>query len=61
MIVMIIMTRLSSLVMVYGVVVETVCLLVTCSFKVTGMLASLNQCLLCDHCTVAFVAWTKNQ
>lgn len=43
MIVMIIITRLSSLLMLYGVVMETACLLVTRSFKVTGMLASLNQ------------------
>lgn len=61
MIVMIIMTRLSSLAMLYGVVVETVCLLVTHSFKVTRMLASLNQRLLYDHCTVALVTWTKNR
>ena len=60
-IVMIIMTRLSSLEMVYGVVVETGCLLVTRSFKVTGMLASLNQRLFCDHCLVALVTWTKNK
>ncbi|KAI5246348.1 Potassium Voltage-Gated Channel Subfamily F Member 1 [Manis pentadactyla] len=31
------------------------------SEKVTGMLASPHQRLLCDCCTVAFVTWTKNQ
>lgn len=61
MIVMIIITRVSSLAMVHSVVVETACLLVTRSFKVTGMLASPHQRLLCDCCTVAFVTWTKNQ
>lgn len=60
MIAMIIMMRLSSLAMLYGVVVETACVLVTHSFKVTRMLAFLNQRLFYDHCTVALVTWTKN-
>lgn len=49
-IVMIIMTRLSSLALVYGVVVETPSLLGTHSFKATGMLASLNQGLITAQC-----------
>lgn len=45
MIVTIIMTRLSLLAVVFSVVVETACLLVTHSVKVTRMLASLSSCL----------------
>lgn len=59
--VMIIMTRLSSLAVAYGVVVETECLEGTRFFKVAGTLASLNQCLLHDRCTVALETRTKNR
>lgn len=61
MIVTIVMTRLSSLAVVCGVVVATACLLVTHSVKITRMLASLNQHPLPGPCAGALVTGTKRR